>query len=77
MNVLAAEVGGTVTLDPDLLEEVNYLVEYPVAIRGDFDERYLELPWELLTITMKHHQKYFPVTKKREACYLTSSPSAT
>ncbi len=64
MNALAAEVDGTVTLDPDLLEEVNYLVEYPVAIRGDFDERYLELPWELLTITMKHHQKYFPVTKK-------------
>jgi len=61
---LAEEVGGVVQIDPDLLQEVNHLVEYPVAIRGDFDSRYLELPKELLVMTMKVHQKYFPVAAK-------------
>jgi len=59
---LAGEVGGRVEADPHLLDEVTHLVEYPVAIRGDFDARYLELPKELLVMTMKHHQRYFPVT---------------
>ena len=58
---LAKEAGGKVELDPDLLEEVNYLVEFPFAILGNFEERFLELPRELLIITMKYHQKYFPV----------------
>lgn len=58
---LAEEVGGAVGNDPALLDEVNFLVEYPVAIRGDFDSRYLELPKELLIMTMRHHQRYFPV----------------
>jgi glycyl-tRNA synthetase beta chain len=61
---LAEEVGGVVQIDPELLQEVNHLVEYPVAIRGDFDSRYLELPKELLVMTMKVHQKYFPVAAK-------------
>jgi glycyl-tRNA synthetase beta chain len=61
---LAEAVGGAVAIDPDLLQEVNHLVEYPVAIRGDFDSRYLELPKELLVMTMKVHQKYFPVIAK-------------
>ncbi|SVE27762.1 uncharacterized protein METZ01_LOCUS480616, partial [marine metagenome] len=58
-------VGGVVELDPVLLEEVNYLVEFPFAIRGNFEERFLELPRELLIITMKYHQKYFPVQNKQ------------
>jgi len=61
---LAEEVGGAVELDPDLLEEVNYLVEFPFAIRGNFEEHFLRLPRELLIITMKYHQKYFPVENK-------------
>jgi len=61
---LANEVGGTVELDPELLEEVNYLVEYPFAIRGNFEKQFLELPRELLITTMKYHQKYFPLKNK-------------
>ena len=45
--------GGAVELDPELLEEVNYLVEYPFAIRGNFEKQFLELPRELLYY---HHE---------------------
>jgi len=58
---LADKAGGTVEEDVDLLNEVNYLVEYPVPILGNYDEKYLELPKELLSIVMKRHQRYFPV----------------
>ena len=61
---LANEVGGAVELDPELLEEVNYLVEYPFAIRGNFEKHFLELPRELLITTMKYHQKYFSLENK-------------
>ena len=61
---LTEEVGGAVELDPDLLEEVNYLVEFPFAIRGNFEDHFLRLPRELLVITMKYHQKFFPVKNK-------------
>jgi glycyl-tRNA synthetase beta chain len=49
------------TLDPDLVETLTYITEYPAAIRGDFDPSYLELPAEVLTMVMRHHQKYFAV----------------
>jgi glycyl-tRNA synthetase beta chain len=49
------------TLDPDLLETLTYITEYPAAIKGDFDPSYLELPAEVLTMVMRHHQKYFAV----------------
>ncbi len=58
---LAEEVGGTVAEDAKLLDTVAFLVEYPVGIRGDYDPQYLDLPKELLVITMKQHQKFFPV----------------
>ena len=45
----------------DLLETLTYITEYPTAIRGDFDPAYLELPAEVLTTVMRHHQKYFAV----------------
>lgn len=61
MKTLADEVGGTVKDDPDLLHEVAYLVEYPEALRCDFDSKYLDLPQELLVMTMKRHQRYFPL----------------
>ena len=50
--------------DAKLLDVVTQLVEYPVALRGNFDSKYLELPKELLEMTMKHHQKYFPLVDK-------------
>jgi glycyl-tRNA synthetase beta chain len=47
--------------DPDLLEEIVYLNEYPTALLGNFDEGYLELPEEILVTVMRGHQKYFAV----------------
>ncbi len=63
IKTLAKQVRGKVQEDADLLDTVTHLVEYPVAVLGEFDKAYLELPKELLVITMKHHQKYFPVWK--------------
>ena len=48
-------------LDGDLVETLTYITEFPTAIKGDFDPAYLELPAEVLTTVMKHHQKYFSV----------------
>ncbi|HUN54565.1 MAG TPA: glycine--tRNA ligase subunit beta [Smithella sp.] len=57
----AAEVGGKLFYTDDLLETVSLIVEYPVIVRGCFDEDYLKIPKEVLTTTMISHQKYFPV----------------
>ena len=48
-------------LDGDLVETLTYITEFPTAIKGDFDPAYLELPAEVLTTVMRHHQKYFSV----------------
>ncbi len=56
---IAAENGWQVELDEDLLEEVNNLVEYPTAFVGNFDEKYLAVPEEVLVTSMKEHQRYF------------------
>ena len=48
-------------IDADLLETLTFITEYPTAIRGDFDPQFLELPAEVLTTVMRHHQKYFSV----------------
>lgn len=49
--------------DEGLLNEVVNLVEYPTALRGSFDDKFLELPAELVITPMKEHQRYFPVLK--------------
>lgn len=46
-------------IDEDLLDEVTSLVEWPVVLTGEFDQRFLELPRELLISSMQDHQKYF------------------
>jgi len=58
---LAAEVGGRPVVDPELLETVVWMVEHPRALRGSFSEEFLELPREVLTAVMQHHQRCFPV----------------
>jgi len=55
----AAQLGAKI--DHDLLETLTFITEYPTTIRGDFDRSYLELPAEVLTTVMRHHQKYFSV----------------
>jgi glycyl-tRNA synthetase beta chain len=48
-------------LSAALLEQVTHLVEHPIAILGHFDAAYLDLPPEVLTTCLEHHQKFFPV----------------
>jgi glycyl-tRNA synthetase beta chain len=61
---LAEAVGRTAGMlnpDDDLLDEVTFLVEYPTAVMGGFEETYLQLPPELLITVMREHQRYFTV----------------
>lgn len=61
---VAAANGGQAEVNEDLLEEVLYLVEYPTALCGKFDEKYLALPAEAVITPMRDHQRYFPVLKE-------------
>lgn len=62
LGACADALAGTALIDPDLLDEVTALVEWPVALSGRFDDRYLQLPHEVLISTLQGHQRYFPVT---------------
>ncbi len=64
VNKSAEELIGSVVSDPDLLEEVTSLVEWPAPITGSFDKKFLDLPKEVLIASMKDHQRYFSVQKK-------------
>ena len=64
VEALAIEQGGTATIDAELLEEVLFLVEYPTALCGRFEEKYLDLPAEAVITPMREHQRYFPVFSK-------------
>ncbi len=52
---------GSVSIDKDLLQEVNYMVEWPVAAVGYFDKKYLQIPDDVIITVMATHQRYFPV----------------
>ncbi len=56
-------LGADVQRDDNLLRTLVYLTEYPSTIRGRFDPLYLELPQEILSTVMRHHQRYFSVRK--------------
>jgi glycyl-tRNA synthetase beta chain len=58
---LATALGGRALIKEDLLEEVTALVEWPVALAGSFEARFLALPREVLISTLQGHQRYFPV----------------
>ena len=58
---VAETLGGRADMDDALLDEVTALNEWPVAITGSFEERFLEVPPEALILTMKKNQKYFPL----------------
>jgi glycyl-tRNA synthetase beta chain len=57
--VLAEKLNGQAVIDPDLLDEVAALVEWPIALAGGFDEGFLSVPQEALISTMAKNQKYF------------------
>lgn len=58
-------LGGHAVIDADLLDEVTALVEWPVVLAGNFEQRFLEVPAEALISSMKEHQKYFHVVDDR------------
>lgn len=62
----AAKCGCKLVMDDALLEEVNFMVEYPSVISGEFDPRFLGLPEEILVTTLRHHQKCFSLRKDGE-----------
>ncbi len=53
----------TIEIDPELLDEVVAITEYPTALIGKFDVEFLELPEEVIVTSMKEHQRYFAVYK--------------
>jgi glycyl-tRNA synthetase beta chain len=55
----ASRIGGLAHIEDNLLDEVTALVEYPVAVCGEFDAGFLQLPVEVLVMTMQENQKYF------------------
>ncbi|MFT4726685.1 MAG: glycyl-tRNA synthetase beta chain [Granulosicoccus sp.] len=55
----AIRLNGTPVMDEELVDEVNALVEWPVALAGRFDEEFLEIPKEALIQTMQENQRYF------------------
>ena len=55
--------------DEALLCEVNFLVENPLPVLGNFDKRFLSLPKDVLETAMKHHQRYFPVVDRDGKIY--------
>ncbi len=61
VNELAASIQGHASMPEALLDEVAALCEWPVALLGRFDQRFLEIPPEVLIETMQKNQKYFPV----------------
>lgn len=61
INELAAKHNGHAQITEELLEEVIYLVEYPTALCGSFEDKYLQLPKEAVITPMREHQRYFPV----------------
>lgn len=64
---VAKELGGQVIINPDLLDEVTALVEWPVAVSGSYDKEFLNVPKECLISTMEEHQKYFAVVDQQGA----------
>jgi len=59
---LAAEIGGTPVLDPDLLHELVWSIEHPTPVRGNIDTALMtDLPRPVLVTTLQHHQKYFAI----------------
>jgi glycyl-tRNA synthetase beta chain len=64
ITAAAKKAGGSILPDEELVDIVNNLVEYPVAVAGEFDKEFLKLPDEVLITAMREHQKYFAVVNK-------------
>lgn len=60
-DAAAKKLNGRIHYETELMETVVYIVEHPTVLTGEFEEKYLKLPKEVLISVMKNHQKYFPV----------------
>jgi glycyl-tRNA synthetase beta chain len=65
ISAAAGKSGGTILKDPELVDIVTNLVEYPIASAGGFESEFLEVPREVLITAMREHQKYFAVVDAR------------
>ncbi len=78
----AARAKGTLVRDPELVEEVSYLVETPSAFESSFDEEFLELPDPVIVTAMRDHQRYFALRGAdgallpRFVCVANSAPES-
>jgi len=63
----AIALGGLAQIDANLLDEVTALIEWPIAVAGNFDPKFLDIPQECLISSMQDHQKYFPVVDENGA----------
>ncbi len=63
MKTIESQNNLKIDIDPELLEEIVAITEYPTALLGSFDEEFLELPEEVIVTSMKEHQRYFAVYK--------------
>lgn len=59
LEELAGQLGGKINPDDELIDEVSFLVETPQALAGTIEDRFLQLPPELLITSMREHQRYF------------------
>ncbi len=76
---VAKELGGRILPDEELVDIVNNLVEYPIPVAGKFDEKFLEVPDEVLINAMREHQKYFTVVdtdNKLMPCFIAVNNTA-
>ena len=76
----AERLGGSILPDEELVDIVTNLVEYPIAVTGNFDEEFLEVPDEVLINAMREHQKYFAVVdrnKKLMPCFIAVNNTQT
>jgi len=64
VKALADEVNADAIVPQDLLDEVTALVDFPIALRANFEARFLQVPQEALISTMQADQKYFCLTDK-------------
>ncbi|MFZ1378004.1 MAG: glycine--tRNA ligase subunit beta [Geothrix sp.] len=76
LDALAAEAGGRVVPDAELLDTLAEIVEFPKIVRGDFPASFLELPKEVLVTSLREHQKSFCIEGPDGAllpCFLTAA----
>ncbi len=76
LDALAAEAGGRVVADAELLDTLAEIVEFPKIVRGDFPANFLELPKEVLVTSLREHQKSFCIEGPDGAllpCFLTAA----